>query len=148
MSHADRWSTWLSHQLGGLSERDQLRSLHALEPVDATHVRRDGRPVVVFSSNDYLGLSSHTAVRDAAAEAARVHGLGPRGSPLVCGYTSAHEQLEQRLAQLKHAETSLLFSSGFAANAATLASLADDDLTIFSDALNHASIIDGCRLAQ
>lgn len=99
-------------------------------------------------SNDYLGLSGHAAVRRAAAEAALAHGMGPRGSPLVAGHTSLHRELELRLAGLKGTEDCLLFPTGFAANMAVMTALASDpDVYVFSDELNHASIIDGIRLA-
>jgi 8-amino-7-oxononanoate synthase len=101
-----------------------------------------------FSGNDYLGLSQHPAVVAAAREALDKYGLGPRGSPLICGYTQAHEALEATLAAHCGTESALLFPTGYAANVATLTSLASGaDCAIFSDSLNHASIIDGCRLA-
>ena len=107
------------------------------------------RTLRLFSSNDYLGLSAHPAVRAAAASAAARHGSGPRSSALVCGYTRDHRELETRLASLKRAEEALLFPTGFAANLGVIPALADGpDVHVFSDALNHASIVDGCRLAK
>jgi 8-amino-7-oxononanoate synthase len=107
------------------------------------------RKLKLFSSNDYLGLGAHPSVRAAAARAAAAHGSGPRSSPLVCGYTSAHRELELGLAKLKRTEECLLFPSGFAANLGTIPALADSSACeIFSDRLNHASIVDGCRLAR
>lgn len=100
------------------------------------------------SGNDYLGLATHAEVRGAAAAAARAHGMGRRGSALVCGYSPEHAALERELAELKGAEACLLFPTGFAANSGVLAALAGSDrVTVFSDALNHASIVDGARLA-
>lgn len=94
--------------------------------------------------NDYLGLSGHEAVRRAAAETANLHGMGPRGSPLVAGHTSLHVELETLLAKLKGTEECMLFPTGFAANTSVMSALASDpDVHVFSDALNHASIIDG-----
>lgn len=108
----------------------------------------ESQPFVVFASNDYLGLSIHPRVREAAAAAAAAHGCGPRSSALVCGYTDAHERLESALAWLKHADECLLFPTGYAANTAVLGALASSpSCAIFSDALNHASIVDGARLA-
>jgi 8-amino-7-oxononanoate synthase len=104
--------------------------------------------MTLFSTNDYLGLSAHPEVRAAAAEAAERWGLGPRGSALVCGYTEQHEALEAELALWKDAESALLFPTGFATNVAVLTALAGNaETAIFSDASNHASIIDGCRMA-
>ncbi|XP_008803821.2 8-amino-7-oxononanoate synthase isoform X2 [Phoenix dactylifera] len=121
-----------------------------------------GGKLLLFSGNDYLGLSSHPAVRKAAAKAAQDLGMGPRGSALVCGYTNYHRLLEASLADLKKKEDCLLCPTGFAANMAFLSALGsvssllavgrkpsmDERLAIFSDALNHASIIDGIRLAE
>ncbi len=142
------WNEWLDASLTKLSEHELLRTLEPIEPVDAVHVRANGRELTLFSSNDYLGLSYHPAVREAVARAASKVGLGPRGSALVCGYTDSHEALEQELAELEGSEAALLFPTGFAANMAVLSSLGGPDVAIFSDALNHASIIDGCRLAR
>lgn len=107
-----------------------------------------GERLLVFAANDYLGLSGHPEVRTAAARATAVFGCGPRSSALVCGYTDQHASLESALADLKGSEDVILFPTGFAANLAVLGALAtSDDCAIFSDALNHASIVDGARLA-
>ena len=112
--------------------------------------------LTLFSTNDYLGLSTHPRVRAAAARAAASLGCGPRASALVPGaYTTAHRELERALARLKGTEDALLFPSGFAANAAAMAALCGDGgeggaastVVVFSDELNHASIVDGARLA-
>jgi 8-amino-7-oxononanoate synthase len=119
--------------------------------------RRDGllrqtapldRNLVNFSGNDYLGLSSHPRVIEAATRALRDGGMGPRGSALICGYTDAHAALETRIAQHCGTEACLLFPTGYAANVATVTALGGPDCALFSDALNHASLIDGCRLAR
>ncbi|XP_077237922.1 biotin F [Tasmannia lanceolata] len=120
------------------------------------------KKLLLFSGNDYLGLSSHPAVRQAAAKTAQEHGMGPRGSALICGYTNYHRLLESSLADLKKKEDCLLCPTGFAANMALMVTLGsvstllcagrkplkDERVAIFSDALNHASIIDGIRLAE
>ncbi|PIA50278.1 hypothetical protein AQUCO_01300784v1 [Aquilegia coerulea] len=120
------------------------------------------RKLILFSGNDYLGLSCHPTVRKAAAETAQQHGMGPRGSALICGYTNYHRLLESCLANLKKKEDCLLCPTGFAANMAVMVTLGsissvlaagkkplkDEKVAIFSDALNHASIIDGIRLAE
>ncbi|KAM3682616.1 hypothetical protein ACJW31_12G085800 [Castanea mollissima] len=120
------------------------------------------KKLILFSGNDYLGLSSHPTIKRAAAKAAQEHGMGPRGSALVCGYTNYHRLLESCLADLKKKEDCLLCPTGFAANMALLVSIGsiaslltvgskpseEDRIAIFSDALNHASIIDGICLAE
>ena len=143
----DVWEDWVNGELDRRRRENRLRRLTALAPEDGVVARRDGEALVLFSTNDYLGLSCHPDVTEAAAQAARQRGMGPRGSALVCGYSDLHEALEKELAALKAAESALLFPTGYAANIATLSALAGSDLAIFSDQLNHASIVDGCRLA-
>ncbi|XP_010035046.2 8-amino-7-oxononanoate synthase isoform X1 [Eucalyptus grandis] len=123
---------------------------------------RELKKLTLFSSNDYLGLSSHPTIGKAAAKAAKEHGMGPRGSALICGYTNYHRRLESCLAELKKKEECLLCPTGFAANMASMVAIGsislllaaggqpekDEKIAIFSDALNHASIIDGIRLAE
>jgi 8-amino-7-oxononanoate synthase len=95
-----------------------------------------------------LGLSAHPAVRKAVFDAVAKYGMGPRASPLVAGHTHIHAELESELATLKGTEDCLLFPTGFAANMAVMSALAAGDVAVFSDELNHASIIDGIRLAS
>lgn len=110
---------------------------------------RDAIDLTLFSTNDYLGLSTHSIVRSAAASAAAAYGSGPRSSTIVAGYTAAHRELETELATLKGTEDCILFPTGFAANcAAVSACMAGGDCVVFSDELNHASIIDGARLGS
>ncbi|KAL6905323.1 hypothetical protein ACP4OV_002924 [Aristida adscensionis] len=118
--------------------------------------------LILFSGNDYMGLSSHPAVRDAAVKAAQEYGMGPRGSALICGYTTYHKLVEESLAELKKKEDCLLCPTGFSANMAVMTALGsissllasgrkpaeDERIAIFSDELNHASIIDGIRLVE
>ncbi|RLN18438.1 8-amino-7-oxononanoate synthase [Panicum miliaceum] len=118
--------------------------------------------LILFSGNDYMGLSSHPAVREAAVKAAQEYGMGPRGSALICGYTTYHKLVEESLAELKKKEDCLLCPTGFSANMAVMTALGsissllavgrkpaeDERIAIFSDALNHASIIDGIRLLE
>ena len=111
-------------------------------------VTLDGRPLINFGSNDYLGYAGDVRLTKAAARGACAEGFGAGASPLVSGHSQSHELLEQSIARLLETEAALLFSSGFAANIATIAALAGPEDTIFSDARNHASIIDGCRLSQ
>jgi len=112
------------------------------------HVVLDGKPVVLLCSNNYLGLADHPRVRTAAAEAAMRWGVGAGSSRLVSGTMTIHRRLEERLAAFEGREAALLFGSGYLANAGVVAALARPGDVVFSDALNHASIIDGCRLSR
>src|SRR5262245_45094289 len=108
----------------------------------------DGRPVLLLCSNNYLGLADHPRVREAAADAAMRWGVGSGASRLVSGTMTIHRRLEERLAAFKGSEAALLFGSGYLANLGVVSSLAGEGDVIFSDELNHASIIDGCRLSR
>jgi 8-amino-7-oxononanoate synthase len=112
------------------------------------HVLLDGEPVLLLCSNNYLGLADHPQVREAAAEAAMRWGVGAGASRLVSGTMTIHRRLEKRLAAFKRREEALLFGSGYLANAGVVSALARPGEVIFSDELNHASIIDGCRLSR
>jgi len=112
------------------------------------HVVLDGKPVLMLCSNNYLGLADHPRVREAAAEAAMRWGVGAGASRLVSGTMTIHRRLEERLADFKRRQSALLFGSGFLANAGAIAALARPGDVVFSDELNHASIIDGCRLSR
>ena len=142
------WSDWLERGLSELDDADLLRELRPLEPESPVHVRSDEGRLTLFSTNDYLGLSGHDRLREAVRAVAGESGMGPRGSPLICGYTDRHRRLEERLAELESCEATLLCPTGFSANLAVMASLSTPETAIFSDELNHASIIDGCRLGR
>jgi len=130
---------WLRRQASGREARGLHRELQTREASDA---------VVDLASNDYLGLARHPSVVARAVEAAKQWGCGATGSRLVTGTTKLHEQLEIGLAEFAEAPVALVFSSGYAANIGVVAALADADTLIVSDAGNHASLIDGCRLAR
>ena len=104
--------------------------------------------LVLFSGNDYLGLSTHPAVKEAAVKAIADYGMGPRGSALMCGFTELHRALSEKLAALKGTASCVLFPTGYQANVGLLTALGTLGGTFFSDELNHASIVDGCRLAR
>jgi glycine C-acetyltransferase/8-amino-7-oxononanoate synthase len=112
------------------------------------HVVLDGKPVLLLCSNNYLGLADHPRVRAAAADAAMRWGVGAGASRLVSGTMTIHRRLEERLAEFKGRQTALLFGSGYLANTGVVAALARPGDVVFSDELNHASIIDGCRLSR
>jgi 8-amino-7-oxononanoate synthase len=134
-----RWADWASADLASLRASDRLRTL---VPFDGSS------DLIAFASNDYLGLSSHAEVRAAAHEAIDRFGVGAAASRLIAGTRSLHLKLESAIAAWKGCQKALVFPSGFAANLGVLATLGTADCTIFSDALNHASIIDGCRLGR
>ena len=111
-------------------------------------INLDGRDVVLLGSNNYLGLSTHPEVVAAAVEAAQTFGTGASGSRLISGNSELYTRLETNLAETKGTEAALVFSSGYAANTSVIPVLAEEGDLILSDALNHASIIDGCRLSR
>jgi len=123
------------------------RFLREIESAQGPTVTLDGREVMLLCSNDYLGLAGDPRVAQAAAETALRWGAGAGSSQLVSGHMSIHRELEERLAELKGTEACVLFGSGYLANTGVVAALATDGV-VASDALNHASIIDGCRLAR
>jgi glycine C-acetyltransferase/8-amino-7-oxononanoate synthase len=123
------------------------RRLRVIDSAMGAEVTLDGAPVLLLCSNDYLGLAGHPRVREAAAEAALKWGAGSGASRLVSGSMTPHHELERRLAAFKGTDAALLFGSGYLANVGVISALARGG-TVFSDALNHASIIDGCRLAS
>ena len=139
---------WVDQELGNIEKAELLRSTQALEPLSAVEARLEGDRLVLFSGNDYLGLSSHPEVVSRSLELMRRSGMGLRGASLLCGYTRLHQSLEERLAHLKQTQAALLFPTGYMANLGVLQAFGGADAEIFSDRLNHASIIDGCRLAR
>ncbi|MGA2455883.1 MAG: 8-amino-7-oxononanoate synthase [Solirubrobacteraceae bacterium] len=134
-----------------LEELEQLglsRRLRLVSGPQGPTVLVDGKPVLLLCSNNYLGLADHPSVREAAADAAMRWGVGAGSSRLVSGTMTVHRRLEERLADFKGSEACLLFGSGYLANIGVIGALAGRGDTIFSDELNHASIIDGCRLSR
>jgi 8-amino-7-oxononanoate synthase len=124
------------------------RRLRLIEGPQGPRVLLDGADVLLLCSNNYLGLADHPKVRAAAAEAAERYGAGAGASRLISGTMSLHRKLEERLAEFERAESALLFGSGYLANTGVVAALAGPGDVVFSDELNHASIIDGCRLSR
>ncbi len=124
------------------------RRLRLIEGAQGPRVQLDGRSVLLLCSNNYLGLADHPRVREAAAEAALGWGAGAGASRLISGNMAPHQALEERLAAFKGYESALLFGSGYLANLGAISALAARNGVVFSDELNHASIVDGCRLAH
>jgi glycine C-acetyltransferase/8-amino-7-oxononanoate synthase len=134
-----------------LAEIERLglgRRLRLISGPQGPTVLLDGRPVLLLCSNNYLGLADHPRVRKAAADAAMRWGVGAGASRLVSGSMTIHRRLEESLADFKHSEAALLFGSGYLANLGVISALAGSEDVVFSDELNHASIVDGCRLAR
>jgi len=124
------------------------RKLRRVESDQGPTLRLDGREVINFSSNNYLGLANHPSLCKAAKEAIDRYGCGSGASRLISGNMSLHEELESKIAELKGTEAALVFNSGFQANTGILSTLVGEGDVVLSDALNHASIIDGCRLSR
>ncbi|HEU5254046.1 MAG TPA: 8-amino-7-oxononanoate synthase [Solirubrobacterales bacterium] len=138
----------VAERLDELRERGLYRRLRLIEGPQGTTVTLDGNPVLLLCSNNYLGLADRAEVREAAAEAALHWGAGSGASRLISGNMEPHRQLERRLAAFEGYEAALLFGSGYLANSGVIAALAGRDEVVFSDELNHASIVDGCRLSR
>jgi glycine C-acetyltransferase/8-amino-7-oxononanoate synthase len=140
--------TDIANRLEELRDRGLYRRLRLISGPQGPRVTLDGRQVLLLCSNDYLGLANHPRVRGAAAEAAMHWGAGAGASRLISGNMQPHSRLEKRLAAFKGYEAALLFGSGYLANTGAIAALAGRGEVVFSDQLNHASIIDGCRLSR
>ena len=138
----------IASQLELLRDRGLYRRTRLISGPQGPRVTVDGAPVLLLCSNNYLGFADHPRVRQAAADAAMRWGVGAGGSRLVSGTMTIHEELERALAEFEQTEACMLFGSGYLANVGVLTALGGAGRTIFSDALNHASIIDGCRLAR
>ena len=139
---------WLDTERATLEQANLLRHLRTVRSAPTGTINLDGRDVVLLGSNNYLGLSTHPKVIAAAVEATRAFGAGASGSRLISGNSELYTSLETNLAETKGTEAALVFSSGYAANTSVIPVLAGDGDLILSDALNHASIIDGCRLSR
>jgi glycine C-acetyltransferase len=139
---------YLGDELEGLKTQGLYRHLRILEDEQRAHTIVDGRSVVNLSSNNYLGLTTHPRLRERALEAVQDFGVGSGSVRTIAGTMAIHMELERRLAEFKHTDAVVVFQSGFTANAGTVSSILTRDDVVISDALNHASIIDGCRLSR
>ena len=138
----------LAQQLAELERRGLRRSRLVRQGPQGPRIVADGREVLAFCSNDYLGLASHPRIVEAAIEAASRYGVGEGASHLLSGHSAAHERLETKLAEFMQMPRALLFSTGYQANIGAVTALAVPEDAIFSDELNHASLIDGVRLSR
>ncbi|MDP8999583.1 MAG: 8-amino-7-oxononanoate synthase [Myxococcota bacterium] len=134
--------------LRAFHERGTYRRMHLLTSAQSRQMRVDGRSVIHFASSNYLDLAHHPDVVEAATIAARTHGCAAGGSRLICGNSDLHEELEAEFAKFLGVEAALLFSTGYMANLGVLCTLIRPGDIVLSDALNHASIVDACRLAR
>ena len=139
---------WLDTELAAIEKTGLRRHLRTVMSAPNGTINLDGRDVVLLGSNNYLGLSTHPKVVAAAIEATQTFGTGASGSRLISGNSELYTTLESNLAKMKSTEAALVFSSGYAANTSVIPMLAEEGDLILSDALNHASIIDGCRLSR
>ena len=139
---------FFKEQLDSKIENHNLRTLREYCPLDAVRVKRDDKEYLMMASNNYLGLTFDTRVIEGALKGAQQYGTGSGGSRLVSGTFPLFTELERSLAKFKNTEKALVFNTGYMANVGTISAVADKNTIIFSDALNHASIIDGCRLSR
>ena len=139
---------FLGDQLEEWRKEGTYQRLRVLESESAPISRFDGKEVINLASNNYLGLTTHPKLRKAALGAVRMYGVGSGAVRTISGTMTLHMQLEQRIAAFKNVEACVVFQSGFAANAGTVAAILGPEDHIISDELNHASIIDGCRLSR
>ena len=141
-------TAFLETQLQDLRDQGLYNTIRTIgSPMDG-HITVDGRPVLNFCANNYLGLANHPRLKEAAKRAIDQYGIGPGAVRTIAGTMTLHVELERRLAQFKGAEAVITLQSGFTANLAAIPGLVGKGDIIFSDALNHASIIDGCRLSR
>lgn len=139
---------FFKEQLDSKIENHNLRTLREYCPLDAVRVKRDNKEYLMMASNNYLGLTFDTRVIEGALKGTQEYGSGSGGSRLVSGTFPLFTELENALAKFKNTEKALVFNTGYMANVGTISAVADKNTIIFSDALNHASIIDGCRLSK
>jgi 8-amino-7-oxononanoate synthase len=142
------WPERIADRNKAISAAGRWRSIRALDGYGPAFTLADGRAVISFASNDYLGLSRHPAVRAAATEAISRWGTGSGSARLIVGDRPVHRALEAELATWKDAEAAVLFPTGFGANLGVLTTMATQEVLVVSDERNHASIIDGCRLSR
>jgi len=139
---------WIEQELASLDRQWLKRRLATRCGKQSSRIVLDGRELINFGSNDYLALAADPRLADAAGAAARKDGWGSGASPLITGRSETHQRLERRLAEFEGTEAALVFSTGFAANAGTIAALVGPGDVVFTDRKNHASLWDGCRLSR
>lgn len=144
----EKFFEFIKEKIERLKEQNLYRQVVDLESREGMKISIGGREFINFSSNDYLGLSQHPLVKEVSIEAVRTFGVGGGASRLLCGGTILHRKLEELLSEFKGSERALLLNSGYSANTSLIPALTEEEDIILSDELNHASIIDGCRLSK
>lgn len=139
---------WLNQELADIRNKGLYRRLNTIQSAQTPRIMKNGRELILLSSNNYLGLTDHPKVKKAAIDAIAEYGTGAGGSRLTSGNTEMHDHLEEKIAQFKDTEAALVFSTGYMANTGTIPAMMDKGDLILSDELNHASIIDGCQLSH
>jgi len=138
---------WMQKEIKNLKEKGLFTNIRTLSSPQGAWLVVDGKKVLNFCSNNYLGLANHPKLQEAARAAINKYGVGPAAVRTIAGTMDLHNELEERIAKFKKAEAAITFQSGFAANLGTIQALVGKKDVVFSDELNHASIIDGCRLS-
>ena len=138
---------WIDEELESLKDSGLYNKIRTLSSPQGAWLVVDGKRVLNFCSNNYLGLADHPRLVKAAQEAMKDYGVGPGAVRTIAGTMDLHLELEKRIAKFKRVEDAITFQSGFTANLGTIPALVGKEDMVFSDALNHASIIDGCRLS-
>ncbi|BBO18748.1 8-amino-7-oxononanoate synthase [Candidatus Brocadia pituitae] len=139
---------FITEELDKLKESGLLVNIRTIEGPQGAWITVDGKKVFNLCSNNYLGFANDTQLKSAAKRAIETYGVGPAAVRTIAGTTTLHKELERKLALFKGAESTISFQSGFCANLAVIPAIAGEDDIVFSDELNHASIIDGCRLSK
>src|SRR2546426_12434628 len=140
--------SYITDQLNDLRTKGTYFKLRVLDDEQAPVCTFDGKKVINLASNNYLGLTTHPKLREAALEATRKYGVGSGAVRTIAGTMKVHMELEEKIARFKNVEACVVFQSGFVANAGTVSAVLGKDDCIISDQLNHASIIDGARLSR
>ncbi len=144
MDKIDRYAD----ELKRMRDESLYRTMNVIESAQSSHIAIDGKDYVLFASNSYLDLCNDDYVKECAQRALNMYGTGSGGSRLTTGTTALHDELERRLALLKKRESAIVFDTGYMTNVGVISSITSEGDVIFSDELNHASIIDGCRLSK
>lgn len=137
-----------SDEIKNMKDENLYRTLNVIESAQSSHITVDGKDYVLFASNSYLDLCNDDYVKECARRALDTYGAGSGGSRLTTGTTSVHDELEKKLASFKKREGAIVFNTGYMANVGVISALTSEGDVIFSDELNHASIIDGCRMSK
>lgn len=141
-------TAWIKEEIKKLRGAGLYNEAPTLSSAVSAHIKINGKTLINFASNNYLGLANDKRIIKAATDAMNKYGVGPAAVRSIAGTSALHRKLEERLAKFKKAEAVITFQSGFMANLATIPALVGEEDVIFSDELNHASIIDGCRLSK